>query len=42
MDLANEPLRVWRILRRAGLTTRNARMVNQVLACYFGRGQVAA
>jgi hypothetical protein len=42
MDRINVPLQVWRILRRAGLTSRDVRTVDEVLACHFGRGQVDA
>lgn len=37
MDLANEPLQVWKILRRAGLTMRNVDMVEQALVVHFCR-----
>ncbi len=37
MNLANEPLQVWKILRRAGLTMRNVDIVEQALTAYFFR-----
>ena len=41
MDRADEPLQVWRILRRAGLTARYTTMVEGLLANHFDQ-QVAA
>jgi hypothetical protein len=42
MDLANEPLQVWKVLRRAGLTMRNVDMVDQALIAHFCRRSYVA
>ena len=42
MDRADEPLQVWRILRKAGLTDRHTSMVEGLLATHFDQGQAAA
>ncbi|KRG71382.1 hypothetical protein ABB27_03825 [Stenotrophomonas terrae] len=36
MDKVGEPLQVWRILRRAGLTSRHEDVVASVLAEFLG------
>ena len=42
MDLANDPLQVWKILRRAGLTMRNVGMVEHALIAHFFRRSAVA
>lgn len=42
MDLANDPLQVWKILRRAGLTMRNVGMVEQLLIAHFSNRSAVA
>jgi hypothetical protein len=42
MDQTNEPLQVWRIMRKAGLTSRHEGMVEQALDQYFESRQRTA
>lgn len=38
MQLAGEPIQAWRVLRKAGLTSRHGRMVDRILTRRFTRG----